>query len=210
MHISTSLWTWLAAALTIGVFSFLYKDNPFYRFVESLFVGVSAGYSVVIITANSFIPNLWNPLFKDGNWPYLVPMIFGLFYFAMLSKRFAYLTRIPFAFMIGGGAGLALPLAFQTNVIEQVKSTFLFNPGYYKSLGAFIDAAIIFIGVVSILLYFYFGRKRGTKLGLMPRIGVIFLMIGFGASFGYTVMARLALLIGRISFLLGDWLGIIR
>jgi hypothetical protein len=34
-------------------------------------------------------------------------------------------------------------------------------------------------------------------------------MVAFGAGFGYTVMARISLLIGRMSFLLGDWLGII-
>jgi len=40
----------------------------------------------------------------------------------------------------------------------------------------------------------------------MARIGRMFLMIAFGASFGYTVMARISLLIGRFYFLLGDWL----
>jgi hypothetical protein len=34
-------------------------------------------------------------------------------------------------------------------------------------------------------------------------------MITFGASFGYTVMGRISLLVGRITFLLDDWLGII-
>lgn len=34
-------------------------------------------------------------------------------------------------------------------------------------------------------------------------------MIGFGSAFGYTVMARISLLIGRIQYLLGPWLGII-
>jgi hypothetical protein len=35
---------WVAAFLTICIFSFLYEDNPFYKFAEHLFVGVSAGY----------------------------------------------------------------------------------------------------------------------------------------------------------------------
>ena len=33
-------------------------------------------------------------------------------------------------------------------------------------------------------------------------------MISFGASFGYTIMGRLALLIGRAQFLLNEWLRI--
>jgi hypothetical protein len=35
-------------------------------------------------------------------------------------------------------------------------------------------------------------------------------MVTFGASFGYTVMSRMSLLIGRIDFLLHDWLGMIK
>ena len=41
------------------------------------------------------------------------------------------------------------------------------------------------------------------------RTGVYFLMIGFGAAFGYTVMSRMSLLIGRfadlIKFSSGDY-----
>ena len=33
-------------------------------------------------------------------------------------------------------------------------------------------------------------------------------MLSFGASFGYTVMARISLVIGRMQFLLFDWLKI--
>ncbi len=35
-------------------------------------------------------------------------------------------------------------------------------------------------------------------------IGKWFMMVGFGASFGLTVMARISLLIGRIQFLVND------
>jgi len=34
-------------------------------------------------------------------------------------------------------------------------------------------------------------------------------MIAFGASFGYTVMGRLSLLIGRINYLFQDWIPLI-
>jgi hypothetical protein len=34
-------------------------------------------------------------------------------------------------------------------------------------------------------------------------------MITFGAGFGYTVMARISLLVGRFRFILGDWLGLL-
>jgi hypothetical protein len=43
---------------------------------------------------------------------------------------------------------------------------------------------------------------------MASRVGVIFLMIGFGAGYGYTVMSRVSLLIGRFLYLIEDWLGI--
>ena len=33
---------------TLSVFSFLYRDNPLYRLAEHAFVGVAAGYGVVV------------------------------------------------------------------------------------------------------------------------------------------------------------------
>ena len=33
-------------------------------------------------------------------------------------------------------------------------------------------------------------------------------MAGFGAGYGYTVMSRISLLIGRFQFLLDNWLGL--
>jgi hypothetical protein len=33
-------------------------------------------------------------------------------------------------------------------------------------------------------------------------------MIAFGAAWGFTVMSRMSLLIGRVQFLLFDWLGL--
>jgi len=51
---------------------------------------------------------------------------------------------------------------------------------------------------------------KSTICGERVMIGIIFIMVGFGAAFGYTVMARISLLIGRLQFLLGDWLGIIQ
>jgi hypothetical protein len=34
-------------------------------------------------------------------------------------------------------------------------------------------------------------------------------MVTFGAGFGYTVMGRIALLVGRVEFMLVDWLHVL-
>ena len=54
---------WIGALLTLMILSFLYRDNPFYRFAEHLFVGVSAAYWMVQAFWNTLIPNLFGKLY---------------------------------------------------------------------------------------------------------------------------------------------------
>ena len=63
MEFSTILGAWVAVFLTIGIFSYLYKDNPFYKTAEHLFVGVSAGYWTAIFFWTQIQPNLFGRLF---------------------------------------------------------------------------------------------------------------------------------------------------
>jgi hypothetical protein len=69
-----------------------------------------------------------------------------------------------------------------------------------------LDLLIILVGVVTVLVYFFFSVEHTGPVGVASKIGIWFLMISFGASFGYTIMARLSLLIGRVGFLIEDWL----
>ena len=66
-----------------------------------------------------------------------------------------------------------------------------------------------FVGVVCALFYFFFSIPHRGAFGGVAKTGIYILMIGFGATFGFTVMGRISLLIGRIQFLLGNWLGLI-
>ena len=76
------------------------------------------------------------------------------------------------------------------------------DPGYG------LDAALGTIGVVSTLWFFVLGRRGQGPSGLVARVGSGFLMVAFGAGYGYAVMSRISVLIGRFDFLLGVWLGL--
>jgi len=80
---------------------------------------------------------------------------------------------------------------------------------YIFAILGILQNPLTIIGLITTLIYFFFSREHKGSLGLASRIGIYFLMISFGASFGYTVMSRVSLLIGRLHFLLSDWLGII-
>ncbi len=52
------------------------------------------------------------------------------------------------------------------------------------------------------LFYFFFSVEHTGPGKVVARTGIMFLMIAFGAAFGYTVMARMSLLIGRLTDLI--------
>jgi hypothetical protein len=247
---------WFAALLTLAIFSFLYKDNPFYKFAEHLFTGVSAAYWMVVafwvqVHPNLF-GNLWWPESFMKKWPsltyiwvdtvefagqtyssnamvdgtlnaetlqqatlvnnvngfYYVPMILGILFFTRLIPKIAYLSRWPLAFVMGMAAGLRLYVFLQSNAMIQIHSTIVPSVEL-NSFVAWANYLVLAIGVFTGLVYFYFSREHKGVFGGMSRIGVYFLMVSFGASFGYTVMARISLLLGRFQFLLGDWLHLV-
>jgi hypothetical protein len=209
MNVSPDPWVWLAAFLTLCIFSFLYRDNILYRFAEHLFVGVSAGYLVALTWHNQIYPNLIVPLFIEGNLFYIIPLAFALCYFARFVPRLSHLIRLPIAFLLGWGSGVAIPAFFQRDILRQTQGTLIVRDAFVR-WDSGLWAVVILVGVVSTLIYFFFSRERKGIIKPTANLGVIFIMLGFGASFGYTVMARISLLIGRLQFLLGDWLGIIQ
>jgi hypothetical protein len=204
---STDPWTWIAAILTLMIFSFLFRDNPFYKFAEHLFVGVANGYYIVYYWHNALWPNLFEPL-AAGQILNIIPLLLGLMYFTRFIPRIGWLVRIPIGFMIGWGAGISIPAYFQAFLYKQLEGAVITPLSFNDPLTG-IWAIISLIGVVCTLAYFYFSKEHKGFLKPTARLGIIFIMIGFGASFGYTVMARVSLLIGRVQFLLGPWLGLI-
>ena len=200
-------WIWIGAILTLMIFSFLFKDNVLYKFGEHLFVGVANGYFIALYWHNSLKPNLFDEL-AAGHFIYIIPLLLGLMYFARFIPKISWLVRIPIGFIIGWGAGISIPAYFQAEILRQIEGTIVTPESFINPLNG-IWALIIFIGVVCTLIYFFFSKEHKGILGHTSRLGIIFIMIGFGASFGYTVMARVSLLIGRIQFLLGPWLGLI-
>jgi hypothetical protein len=154
----------------------------------------------------------------------LVPFALGLLLFTRFFPRAAWLSRWSIAAMVGSYAGLAMIGALQGDLVAQIQANMipLFAPGSYAGLarasGAnevvfavlrLLSNPLIIFGLVSSLVYFFFSREHKGGLGAVSRVGVWFLMISFGASFGYTVMSRVSLLIGRLHFLLSDWLKVI-
>ena len=203
----TAIGIWVAIALTLCIYSFLYKDNPFFKFAEHLFVGVSAGYLLANTFHQVFLPHIYNPLksgITAGKYKELlviVPVFLGIMMFSRFAPRYGWMVRWPFAFLMGYSAGVKIPATMQADVMSQIRGTI--EPfASIDSIWPVINSGLVILGVICTLIYFFFSREHKGITGGLSEIGIIFLMIGFGASFGYTVMARVSLLIGRIDFLL--------
>lgn len=233
----------VAAFLTLAIFSFLYQDNPYYKFAEHLFVGVSAAFWMVqgfwSTLVGNLIPRVSEGLsnwFKvpyhpgDLNFFYWIPVVLGILLLMRLSKESGWLSRWPLAFIVGTTAGLNFVRYLRSDFIKQISATYIpllgssqgdhpwmgvgafFSNLDFSATGQFVSLLLnwsIFVGVFTGLVYFFFSKEHKGSFGVASRIGIWILMITFGASFGYTVMGRISLLVGRMTFLFKDWLGLI-
>lgn len=197
---SEMLGIWTAGFFSICVFSFLYGDNPFYKFAEHVYVGVSAGYWMCLGYWQTIEPIVVDPLMR-GEKSAIIPLLLGLMLLARLHPDAAWVSRWPLAFLVGVYAGLNIVLTMHAQVLEQVESTIVPLAGADLSWSQILVNWILVVGLFTGLIYFYFSVEHdGWFFGGASRVGIWVLMLALGASFGYTVMARVSLLIGRVMF----------
>jgi len=209
---SALIGTWLAALLTLGIMSFIYKDNLYYKVCEAIFIGISAGYWFITYFWDSLYRKAWVGIVHQGDYILLGGVILGAMMLTRLFGKIGWIARWPLAFIVGATAGLKMMVYFTTNAMAQVHGTVndmmaAFSGGDLYDL---IGRLVILIGTVTGLIYFYFSKEHKGVFGGVAKVGTWFLMITFGASFGYTVMSRMSLLLGRIDFLLTDWLKLVK
>ncbi|HMO01396.1 MAG TPA: hypothetical protein PKD37_04555 [Oligoflexia bacterium] len=218
---------------TIAIYSFLLGENRFYRFFEHLFVGMAAGFLPIFSLRYTLWPNVIEPLlgsdyflFPDGttsaeyHWTrllYIAPMIFGLLYYFIFSNRYGWLAKLVIGFSLGAGAGLSFQ-GFFSEIVPQLASSLrplIVFSGEQASFDVLESFNNIFFTVtlLSVLTYFFFsfqfagGGLAEKSFNKIKTAGRLLMMICFGAFFGSTVMARLALLTERLQFLIYDFRG---
>ena len=213
MPIETMLGAWVAVGLTLFIFSFLYQDNPIFKLAENLYVGVSVGYTIVKTYDTVIVHLIWKPIVENQEWTLLIPVAIGLLMLTRYVPKAAWLSRYAFAFIVGVGSGLAIPRTISSFILKQIEDTvrplMTLVPGdgvtftwNLLSPSSSLNTIVILIGVSSVLFYFFFSVEHTGPGKAVARTGIVFLMIAFGAAFGYTVMARMSLLIGRLSDLI--------
>jgi len=207
MALSHNIWVWVAVFFTLSVYTFLWKDNPLFKLAESVTVGVGMGFAIVQWWDLSLKGRFWIPLTTDFSHRFhlIIPAILGILMITRIIPKLSWLSRYALAFTMGAGSGFALPRVIQTSILQQLYATML--PINFTLHGILFNIIII-VGVLSGLMYFFFSKEHKGVFGGIANVGIWFLMVGFGATFGYTVMARLSLFIGRVLFILKSALGL--
>ena len=152
---------------------------------------------------------IYPPAFPDGGVAtghgmqlmYIIPLILGIMMLLSVFSKFGWFARWGIAYVVGMAAGLRSYGFLNSNVIGQIKGSVIPLAGDV-STGAIINGIILLVGTVTGLMYFYFSKEHKGWFGTVGRIGIYFLMISFGASFGFAVMGRISLLIGRFTDLI--------
>lgn len=205
----------VAAILTLVVYSYLLGDNVLFRLAEHLFVGVAVAYAAVVAYHNVILPKVIVPMATapQANLSLTVPLVLGLMLLAYVIPPLRRLSAIPLAFVTGVGAALAIGGAIAGSLLPQMQATMLpLSPQI--GLHRLANNLTIVAGTICAFLYFYFTARQeslgGRLLQGLRSIGRWVIIISLGAIFGSLVMSRVSLLIGRVQFLLGDWLHLIR
>ena len=218
----------VAGISTIAIFSFLIRENWFYRFFEHLYIGIAAGLGLVVPIKNYLWPQVFVPLlgldivrYPDGtfsqeysyyNLLYIPPMLFGLLFYFTYSRRYSWLSKLVIGFLLGMSGGIAFKGFFNEFTPQLVSS---FKPLLvFTGLGldrqvdwmSSFSNTVFVVTLLSVMSYFFFSFKRsGEAARYLNSTGRWLMMVCFGAFFGSTVMARMALLVERLQFLLIDW-----
>ena len=207
----TVIGVWVAAALTLIVLSYVLSDNPLYKLAEHIFVGASVGWTFVLLYRNILLGELFSKLWNEpeANLPLLIPLVLGVLLLLRPIRSMAWLGNTSLALVVGAGAALAIVGASAGLLAPQAMATVLpvfpMQMGWEAWRGSLDNLAVV-LGVVCVFLYFHFTGKQlgrfGRPIELAAGIGKYFMMAAFGALFASIAISRIALLVGRISFVL--------
>ena len=141
----SNLGPWIGAFLTIGLFSWMYKENAWFRVVEHVFVGASLGH-LAITGYQNVLDTAWVPASSGENPTMFIPIVVGLLLFSRWSAKHAWMSRVPMGFLVGTTAAVSLSGAIKAQLVEQVVATMM-------PLNS-VNNVIFFIITVAATMYF--------------------------------------------------------
>jgi len=184
----------IGAMCTCAVLSYFYSENPYYRLFEHIFIGLTAGHALVMGIKN--VQDLAVTKIMVGNWVYVIPIILGLGIYTRFYRKYLWISRYPYGFLIGIGTGLGMAGQFDSVLFRQTVGTFTNLTD--------VNNFIVFLGAILIMLYFFLSKEHTGTYGKVTRIGRWFIMFYFGITFGNISMGRISVMIWNVYILTGE------
>lgn len=198
--------TWVAALVTLVVLAGLLGERRLFGWSQHLLAGLATGYLGLLAVTEVIVPRLVEPVSADPTgspeaWLGLV--LVGLGAGAPWLPRAV--AAVPISITIGALAAFALGGAVIGTVLPQLAATVAVErPAVGDTITAVAAAGVT--GLV--LTSFLHGAPKGRIVAGAATAGRWLLLAGIGGWLGYLLLSRLLLLLDRIGFLLGDWIGI--
>ncbi|CAN5314415.1 hypothetical protein BH24CHL10_BH24CHL10_04840 [soil metagenome] len=197
---------WIAAIMTLIVLGALLGERRLFGWSQHLLAGLATGFLALIALTEVIGPRLLQPLVVDSTGrPELwagVALVAAAAGAPWLPRQ---LSIIPASIAIGALAAFALGGAVIGTLLPQIDASIV-RPG--GSVATMVAGASAVVVTVLVLIGFLHGRPRGRVLSSVAGAGRWLLIGGLGGWLGFLIVSRLILLVDRIGFLAGDWLGL--
>lgn len=199
--------TWTAAVATLVVWGYLAGERRLFRWAQYLFAGLLSGYLVVLAVREVLVPRLVEPLLaapgqRADLW--LAALLVAAIIMARQLPRG--ISTVPIAFVVAGVAAFALGGAVVGTILPQLAAGVTIGNTDPLTIVAGIAGAVITALVLSAFLQ---GMPVRGSLRAAAAGGRWLIVAGMGAWLGVLLVTALVLLVDRIVFLLGDWLGLL-
>lgn len=185
----------LLAIFCVMAWSILYKQNPLFKIVENMTVGLTLAFIIYtgidVLSKRVFTP--WS----QGLWltPITIAAILGFMSWTRLGGRnMQWISRWPIACLAGIGSGLAVRGCVGPQILRQLTTKSLIASDTLTN----INNILITIGVFTTLCHFTFSYRHRGILGASAKVGRLFMMLAFGTMFGGFVMTAMGYLIGHM------------
>ena len=183
---------YVAAILTLMIWSYLHKESVLFRFAEYTFIGIASGH-LFVMTVIRLRDSVFIPLVAKSQYLLVFPIVLGLMLYVRYYKRTEWLSRWPLAILVGVGTGLATRGMIDAQFVAQILATVTPKDP--------VNGTIIALLTACSLAYFFFTREQIGLFGKLTRVGRATIMVAMGASFGTLATTRLTLCVDRIKFL---------
>jgi hypothetical protein len=210
-----------ALILTLALLSYVAADNPLYRVAAHLFVGLSAGYAVVLAWHTVIAPNLLRlTALGGGDWlsaalPALVSLIGTVGGVLLLLKTLRIGTRVGslvVAGVLGVGAAVAVGGAITGTLLPQTAAAWvsllpLDQAATGPDLAALVvEGLFLVVGTLATLGFFWYGGRAGLGSPVqrsplarpVAAVGQVFIAVTFGVMYAGALAASVAIFAERL------------